>query len=74
MTIATDTFVPGSIVAASLTPQAVTGFDPLLRRLLVGPQLFVKLADGRWRPHGCQLGLASCFEFEDLLTPVARPV
>jgi hypothetical protein len=74
MTNAFDTFVPGSVVAASLAPQAVTGFDPVLRRLLGGPQLFVKLADGHWRPQGCQLGLASCFNFEDLLAPVARPV
>lgn len=74
MTIASDTFVPGSIVAASLAPRAVNGFDPLVRRLLAGPQLFVKLADGHWRPHGCQLGLASFFDFEDLLAPVARPV
>jgi hypothetical protein len=70
MTYATDTFVTGSVVAASLAPQAFDGFDPVLRRLLAGQQFFVKLADGRWRPQGCQLGLGCrCFEFSDLRDP-----
>jgi hypothetical protein len=73
MTIASDTYVIGSVVAASLAPQAVDGFDPTLKCMLRGQQLFVKLADGRWRPQGCSLGLARCFTFDDLLTPVARP-
>lgn len=72
MATATDTFVPGSIVAASLAPQATCSFDPVLRRLLAGQQFFVKLADGRWRPQGCALGLACCFEFSDLQAPVLR--
>ena len=70
MTFAIDSFVTGSVVAASLAPQASIGFDPVLRRLLVGQQFFVKLADGRWRPQGCQLGLGCCcFEFSDLRDP-----
>jgi len=73
MTAATDTFVTGSVVAASLAPQAVGMFDPVLRRLLAGQQFFVKLADGRWTPQGCQLGLGCrCFEFADLQHPVER--
>jgi hypothetical protein len=72
MTIATDTYVPGSVVAASLAPKAVDSFDPVLRRLLAGQQFFIKLADGRWKPQGCQLGLACCFEFSDLLAPMQR--
>ena len=73
MTLATDTFVTGSVVAASLAPQAVDMFDPVLRRLLAGQQFFVKLADGRWKPQGCQLGLGClCVEFADLQHPVER--
>ena len=73
MTPATDTYVTGSVVAASLLPQAVSSFDPVLRRLLGGQQFFVKLADGRWRPQGCQLGLGCCcFSFSDLRAPVPR--
>ena len=70
MSPATDLYVTGSVVAASLAPQAADGFDPVLRRLLAGQQFFVKLADGRWRPQGCQLGLGCCgFEFSDLRDP-----
>ena len=72
MTLAIDTYVPGSVVAASLAPTAVDSFDPVLRRLLKGQQFFVKLADGRSRPQGCQLGLSACFQFSDLLEPVQR--
>jgi len=68
----TDTFATGSVVAASLEPQAVQRCDPWLRRLLRGPQFFVKMADGRWCPQGCQLGKACCFDFSDLLEPVSR--
>jgi hypothetical protein len=67
-----DTFTTGSVVAASLAPQAFDMFDPVLRRLLAGTQNFVKQADGNWRPSGCQLGLAQCFAYEDLRVPVAR--
>lgn len=66
-----DTFAPGSVVAASLAPEAVDMFDPVLRRLLAGTQVFIKQADGRWKPRGCQLGLAQCFDYSDLQSPVA---
>jgi hypothetical protein len=73
MTHATDSFVTGSVVAATLMPQAVSSFDPVLRRLLAGQQFFIKLADGQWKPQGCQLGLGCCcFQFSDLMAPVAR--
>ncbi|NML42492.1 hypothetical protein HHL11_01940 [Ramlibacter sp. G-1-2-2] len=72
MTTVTDPFATGSVVAATLAAEAVFDFDPVLRRLLAGPQFFVKQADGRWRPKGCQLGLARCFDFCDLLQPVSR--
>ena len=73
MNIAMDTFATGSVVAASLSTSAVASFDPVLRRLLKGQQFFVKLADGRWRPQGCQLGMGCCcFDFADLQEPVAR--
>jgi len=72
MSNTTDTFSPGSVVAASLSATVVDGFDPVLRRMLGGTQVFIKQADGRWRPRGCQLGLARCFAFEDLEAPVAR--
>lgn len=72
MTPALDSYATGSVVAASLAPRAVDSFDPVLRRLLKGQQFFVKVADGRWRPQGCQLGLACCFAFSDLLEPVQR--
>lgn len=73
MTPATDPYVAGSVVAASLHPQAVDCLDPVLRRLLAGPQFFVKRADGRWGPQGCQLGLGcQCFDFCDLLEPQPR--
>jgi hypothetical protein len=74
MPIATamDTFTTGSIVAAKLARETLEGFDPVLRPLLAGQQFFVKLADGRWHPQGCQMGLCQCFEFSELLGPVAR--
>lgn len=72
MTAATDTFDTGSSVAASLDPQTFDRFDPVLRRLLAGTQVFIKQADGRWRPRGCQLGLARCFEFSELQHAVPR--
>lgn len=72
-TATADTYVTGSVVAASLQPGAMDCFDPVLRRLLAGQQFFVKLADGRWRPQGCQLGLGChCFQFSDLREPIAR--
>ena len=64
-----DTYAPGSVVTASLAPEAVADFDPLVRRLLVGTRQFTKRADGSWRPCGCELGLARCFDYEDLRDP-----
>jgi hypothetical protein len=73
MNPASDTFITGSVVAASLAPQAMDSFEPVLRRLLAGQQFFIKLADGHWKPQGCQLGLACrFFEFSDLQHPVER--
>jgi hypothetical protein len=72
MTLATDLYVTGSVVAASLEPQAVDRCEPWLRRLLTGAQFFVKQADGRWCPQGCQLGRACRFDFGDLHAPVLR--
>lgn len=72
MNTAPDSFAPGSMVAARLTPSVCETFDPVLRSLLSGTQVFTKLPDGRWRPRGFQLGLARCFAFDDLLSPVAR--
>ena len=74
MNEATDTYATGSVVAASLVPQVVDGCEPWLRALLTGPQFFVKQADGRWCPQGCQLGRACCFDFSELLNPQSRPV
>lgn len=68
----TDTFATGSVVAAALSREAADTFDPVLRRLLAGTQNFVKQADGRWRPCGCQLGLAHCFDYSDLIAPAHR--
>jgi hypothetical protein len=64
-----DPFDTGSVVAAALAPAALDQFEPVLRRLLGGTQLFIKQPDGRWRPRGCTLGLARCFAYEDLLQP-----
>jgi hypothetical protein len=67
-----DTFDTGSVVAASLAPDTLRRFEPMLRRLLAGTQLFVKQADGRYSPRGCALGLAHCFEFSELEHAEAR--
>jgi hypothetical protein len=69
---ATDTFVTGSVVAARLSRASLEGLDPVLWPLLAGQQFFVKLADGGWHPQGCRLGLCECFEYSELLAPVAR--
>ncbi|HET8746346.1 MAG TPA: hypothetical protein VFM98_12125 [Ramlibacter sp.] len=68
----TDSFSTGTIVAARLARETLARFDPVLRSLLAGQQFFVKLADGRWHPQGCQLGLCQCFEFGELQGAVAR--
>ena len=67
-----DPFTTGSVVAASIAPSTLSEFEPVLRRLLAGTQLFVKQADGSYRPRGCALGLARCFSFEDLVHAEAR--
>ena len=67
-----DPFDTGSVVAASLSADALRHFEPVLRRLLAGTQLFVKQPDGRYRPRGCALGLAQCFEFSDFTTAEER--
>ena len=72
MNLAVDTYGTGAVIAASLAPEAVQGFDPVLRCLLAGQIEFVKMANGRWRPQGCQLGLARCFEFSELRVPAQR--
>ena len=71
---AQDPFVPGSVVAAALAPATLSQFEPMLRRLLTGTQLFVKQADGRYIPRGCSLGLAHCFEYSELEHAEARSV
>ena len=73
MSTVLDSFAPGSVVSASLTPKTVDSFDPVLRLLLGGKQVFIKQPDGRWRPRGCSLGLARCFEFSDLQGAEERP-
>lgn len=72
MALALDPYVTGSVVAARLSRELLERFDPVLRPLLTGQQFFIKLADGRWHPQGCQLGLCQCFDFRDLLAPVER--
>jgi hypothetical protein len=69
---AKDSFATGSVVAARLARETLESFDPVLRPLLAGQQFFVKLADGRWHPQGCQLGLCQCFDYSQLLAPVQR--
>ena len=70
--IVTDPYVTGSVVAAKLARETLASFDPVLRPLLAGQQFFVKMADGRWHPQGCQLGLCQCFEFSELQDAVMR--
>jgi hypothetical protein len=68
-----DCFDCGNVVAAWLSPTTLGRLEPVLRRLLAGRQLFVKQPDGTWRPRGSELGLAHCFEFNDLKAPALRP-
>jgi hypothetical protein len=67
-----DSYDPGSVVAAWLSPGILGELEPVLRRLLSGKQLFVKQPDGTYRPKGSELGLAHCFEFADLQAPALR--
>ncbi len=67
-----DSFDAGCVVAAWLDPATLGQFEPMVRRLMVGQQLFVKQPDGSWRPKGSQLGLPRSFEFADLQGPALR--
>jgi hypothetical protein len=64
-----DLFATGTVLAACLAPCALAQFEPVVRRLLSGPQLFIKQPDGTYRPKGSSLGLNRYFEFEDLQAP-----
>ncbi len=67
-----DSFDAGTIIAAWLNPVTLSQLEPMLRRLLSGQQLFVKQRDGRYKPKGCELGLARSFDFTDLHAPALR--
>ena len=67
-----DLYDPGSVVAAWLSPGTLGRLEPVLRRLMCGQQLFIKQADGTYRPKGSELGLARYFEFDDLQAPALR--
>lgn len=67
-----DSFDAGCVVAAWLAPSALGQLEPVLRRLMAGQQLFVKQADGSYRPKGSELGLARRFTFDDLQMPALR--
>ena len=67
-----DSFDAGSVVAARLTPGTLGQLEPVLRRLMCGIQVFVKQADGTYRPRGSELGLPRYFEFADLQAPALR--
>jgi len=69
-----DSFNAGAVVAAWLSPGILGEFEPVLRHLLAGQQLFVKQPDGTYKPKGCALGLARSFEFSDLQAPACRNV
>ncbi len=67
-----DSFDAGTVIAAWLSPGRLGELEPMLRRLLAGRQLFVKQADGSYRPKGWELGLARSFDFADLHAPSLR--
>ena len=67
-----DSLDTGSVIAAWLSPGTLGELEPVLRRLLAGPQLFVKQRDGTYRPKGSQLGLARSFNFSDLYAPARQ--
>ncbi len=60
-------------IDACLTPSTLGELEPGVRRLLTGQQLFVKQADGRWRPKGSAMGLAQSFETSQLQQTCAMP-
>lgn len=68
-----DSLDAGTVIAAWLSPATLGQLEPILRRLLVGQQLFVKQRDGSYRPKGCELGMARSFDFSDLHAPAVRP-
>lgn len=70
--VAKDSFDPGTVVAAWLTPGTLGRLEPVLRRLMAGQHLFVKQVDGTYRPRGSELGLPRYFEFADLQAPALR--
>lgn len=72
MQYAQDSFDPGSVIAAWLTPGALGQMEPVMRRMMAGQQVFVKQADGTYRPKGSPLGLARCFEFQELQVVAPR--
>ena len=67
-----DSFDAGSVVAARLAPGTLCQLEPVLRRMLCGLQVFVKQADGTYRPRGSELGLPRYFDFSDLQAPSLR--
>lgn len=69
-----DSFDAGSVVAARLAPGTLGQMEPVLRSLLCGRQLFVKQADGTYRPRGSELGLPRYFDFSDLQAPSLRDI
>ena len=72
MQLVQDSYDAGNVVAAWLSPGTLDQLEPVLRRLMAGKQLFVKQADGTYRPKGSELGLAHYFEFTDLQAPALR--
>jgi len=69
-----DSFDTGTVVAACLSPGTLEDMDPMLRCLLKGQQLFVKLRDGSYQPKGCEFGLPHGFLFSQLCDPAVRPL
>ncbi len=72
MQLVQDSFDAGSVIAAWLQPAALAQLEPTLRRLLAGRQLFIKQADGSYRPKGSHLGLTQGFRFCDLREAALR--
>jgi hypothetical protein len=67
-----DSFDPGTVIAAWLSPGALDDLEPLLRRLLAGQQVFIKQSDGSYRPKGWEYGLARGFSFSQLCEPALK--
>jgi hypothetical protein len=73
MQVVQDSLDAGTVIAAWLSPGLLSELEPMLRRMLAGQQLFVKQRDGSYKPKGCELGLARCFDFTDFYSPTVRP-